>query len=265
MPNRYVREACLDSDHYHSVGITGRLAFLELLLNADDFGLVPVHKVFLQRKTTVFAGLSAEAVGAELLSLDQADLIRCYTVGSSPFAYIPRNFFIVRARKPKYPLPDFSALHNRTRFKELAEICAARAIHMHPTSTSTSTSTLSPSGMLDRRPPPCPLRQLADGFNLLCPSCVAHVVDTDARRTRLAARWKQIFRDGAVQSSAEALQFFHDLFKRVEQSRLLTGRVKPASGHTKPFRASLDWLMKPDNFAKLIEGAYDDELSSSKA
>jgi hypothetical protein len=110
------------------------------------------------------------------------------------------------------------------------------------------------------RPPPCPIKQLVDGYNRLCPSCTRHRVPTDTREGHLSARWRQIFVDGAAQTAAEGLQFFHDFFERVERSRFLSGRARASSGRSKPFRADIGWLMKPDNFAKVIEGNYDDEL-----
>jgi hypothetical protein len=278
MPNRYVRDACLDSDHYHAVGLTGRLAFLELLLNCDDFGLVPVHRVFLQRKTTVFVGLSPEAIGAELLSMDQADLIRCYTVGSSPFAYVPRNGFVIRAKRPKYPLPDFSAPHNRTRFKELAEICYARALHIRPTSTSTSTSTstgkdMSPSpaqGPESQQPavlelalaePPtaaladCPADAILQLFQRVIPESPRTVILNERRRGALRLRWKELAKIRGYTTRAQGLAEWERLFEFCRESAFLMGKTKPSNGH-RPFELSIDFLLQPARFIDTLEGKY---------
>lgn len=41
-----------------------------------------------------------------------------------------------------------------------------------------------------------------------------------------------------------------EVFERIEASNFLTGRVKE-------FRASIDWILKPENWKKIIEGNYD--------
>ncbi len=115
----------------------------------------------------------------------------------------------------------------------------------------------SPAGAI--RPPPCPVSQIIDGYNRLVPSGIEHRVRTDTRQGHITARWRQVFKDKAASGASEGLQFFHDFFERVEASRFLSGNAKPSAGN-RPFRVSLDWLMKPDNFAKVIEGKYDDEL-----
>jgi hypothetical protein len=43
---------------------------------------------------------------------------------------------------------------------------------------------------------------------------------------------------------------FEELFKHVADSEFLTG------ANERSWKASFDWLMKPDNFAKVMEGNY---------
>jgi hypothetical protein len=38
-------------------------------------------------------------------------------------------------------------------------------------------------------------------------------------------------------------------------SRFLTGKAEPGPGR-KPFVATLEWLLRPKNFAKVVEGTY---------
>ena len=45
------------------------------------------------------------------------------------------------------------------------------------------------------------------------------------------------------------------VFKKVEQSDFLTGRI--SADKQRPFKASFDWIMKPSNFIKILEGNYD--------
>jgi hypothetical protein len=106
MPNRIVRDAILDSERYHSVDKTARLAFHELILCADDYGLVPVSPTYLRRHATAFDGLNDAAIARVLSSMADEDLIRCYQgPNGSNFAYLPRFGNAPRSKKPKWPLP----------------------------------------------------------------------------------------------------------------------------------------------------------------
>jgi len=157
MPARYVREKMLDSRRYHKVGLIERLAFVELVLLADDFGLVQLDPTFLSRRTTAFVGLSSEAMAGKIDAMEKVDLIRTYVVQDEAFAWIPRNGFFRRAKRPSHPLPNFEAPHYRDRFNELKKLAGncnadavqmqrtriAHAMHMQtpPSSTPTPTTT----------------------------------------------------------------------------------------------------------------------------
>jgi hypothetical protein len=118
MPNRIIRDALLDSERYHGVDLRARLAFLELLLNADDFGLLPLSDVFLKRHCTAFDGCSSAVIDTILSSLADVDLLRVYTVslsasrkdglpvsGAARYGFIPRFGNRPRSAKPKWPAP----------------------------------------------------------------------------------------------------------------------------------------------------------------
>lgn len=155
MPTRYVRSQILESKRYHSVGPIERLAFVELLLLADDFGVVPIHALFLSRRTTAFTGLSEEAMAAKIDGLEKADLIRTYVTSGAALAWLPRNGFLRRAKKSQHPLPDFEEPQNIGRFNELKNLtgnCKTHAVqahsrrrvsasHPYPTPTPTTTTT----------------------------------------------------------------------------------------------------------------------------
>lgn len=107
--------------------------------------------------------------------------------------------------------------------------------------------------------PPCPVRKIVAAYNEICKLGTRSQVPTATLQGHITARWRQVFADGAATDYDTAAEFFREFFTRVEASRFLTGRAKARDGG-KPFRASLRWLMKPENFAKTIEGEYDDEL-----
>lgn len=272
MPNRYVRDAVLDSQRYHAVGPLERLAFLELLLNADDWGIVPVHPVFLSRNTTAFAGLTPEALSTKLAALDQADLVRLYVVfpTGSAFGYIPRNGFFIRSKRPKYPLPDFEAVQNKGRFNELkalAEKCIASVVgcnadamqEMHPTATATATATststsTTPQGRTERAVP-CPQQDIVALWSRVLPGLRSPRSWGADRQRHLAARWRELLSDDEFEDKESGLQWFAWFFDLIGKSPFLTGKV-PGTNGKPPFMASLDWVVLPGNFAKIVDRKY---------
>jgi len=182
MPARYVRERMLDSKKYHKVGLIERLAFVELLLLADDFGIVQLDPVFLSRRTTAFVGLGAEAMASKIDAMEKVDLIRTYVVQDEAFAWIPRNGFFRRAKRPAHPLPDFEAPQNLGRFNELKRLCVncsadavqmqrtrtADALHMQtPPSSSSSSTPSSPPDNPTLSNEPVPAQVWSFGVDLL--------------------------------------------------------------------------------------------------
>jgi len=115
-------------------------------------------------------------------------------------------------------------------------------------------ATAPPAGL-----PACPHRQLLTLF-------AEKVVDLPKPRPELwngskgaeamGARWKWVLQarreDGSPYASnaAEALDWFGRFFDRVAESDFLTGR----SGKFKC--PGLEWLVKKDNFAKVVQGNY---------
>ncbi len=44
--------------------------------------------------------------------------------------------------------------------------------------------------------------------------------------------------------------------QRIAASEFLTGKVAPGPNRDKPFKADIDWVLKPANLAKIVEGKY---------
>ena len=79
----------------------------------------------------------------------------------------------------------------------------------------------------------------------------------DARRGFLRQRWREVAeelsKNGEIQH-ADVLNWFSEFFQHIATSRFLTGRVNDKSGRS--FAADLEWILRPSNFAKIIEGKY---------
>lgn len=99
------------------------------------------------------------------------------------------------------------------------------------------------------RVPNCPFEKIIELYHMALPELPAVVLLNDTRRKHLQARW----RENPVHQD---LQFWAEFFAQVKRSRFLLGQTAGRNGE-KPFRATFDWLVKPSNFVKVIEGNYD--------
>jgi hypothetical protein len=99
-----------------------------------------------------------------------------------------------------------------------------------------------------------PYEELIALYHEALPMLPRFVLRNKTRDAYMRARWAEVC--GSERwSKAEGLQFFADFFAGVKRSAFLTGRA-PGHGDRQPFKADLEWLMKPNNFTKTLEGRY---------
>ncbi len=79
----------------------------------------------------------------------------------------------------------------------------------------------------------------------------------DTRKSYLRQRWREVAEDLSKTKKAtgqDVLTWFTDFFQHIGTSKFLTGRVNSKDGRA--FLADLEWILKPSNFAKIVEGKY---------
>jgi uncharacterized protein YdaU (DUF1376 family) len=108
--------------------------------------------------------------------------------------------------------------------------------------------------------PACPHEKLIALYHELLPMCPKVARWTAARQQALRARWRDEAQSGrekhkGYRTEAEGLANWRKFFAYVAQSPFLTGQASGRDGNP-PFVASLSWLTKAENFAKVIEGTY---------
>lgn len=87
-------------------------------------------------------------------------------------------------------------------------------------------------------------------FNDICIS-LPHIIGlNNTRKATIKARLKEY-----------SLEQIEEVFRKAENSDFLTGKV--SNKGQRPFKASFDWLMKPSNFIKVLEGNYDNRQQLS--
>lgn len=97
----------------------------------------------------------------------------------------------------------------------------------------------------------CPHQEIISAYHEILPACTPVKVWNDLRQGLLRSRWRE-------DAKRQRIEWWRRFFAYVGQSEFLTGRGQCASGRD-PFVADLEWLVRPQNFAKVIEGKYHRE------
>lgn len=104
--------------------------------------------------------------------------------------------------------------------------------------------------------PPCPYQKIVELYHEKLPMFPRVAKLTTSRRTAINARWKdvceEIRRDGLQVTEAAALENFVCFFDLVLRDDFLMGRT-PRGERYANWRCTLDYLMTPKGFFKLIE------------
>ena len=94
-------------------------------------------------------------------------------------------------------------------------------------------------------------------YHTILPNLPTVEIWNDTRAGYLRQRWREVAidlsKDGAV-THADMLAWWKQFFEHIGSSKFLTGKTQ--SKDKPPFLADLEWVIKPTNFAKIIEGKY---------
>lgn len=123
-----------------------------------------------------------------------------------------------------------------------------------------------PNGSLSSAKPktakvPCPHEQLIALYHEELPTCRQVREWNDSRKSYMRARWNEKLAAGKYHDLQTGLAYWKRLFAYIGRSDFLTGRAEPAPGR-KQFVADLEWIIRPSNFAKIVEGKYHEETQS---
>lgn len=121
--------------------------------------------------------------------------------------------------------------------------------------------------------PNCPHKEIVELYHEVLPELPRCMVLSERRKNLIRARWREVLTNpkiaGVFLSEEEArssprergLLWFRRYFERVRESDFLMGLVPPTKDRDAPFKATLEWLMLPSNFAKVLEGFYHRQRS----
>ncbi|MCW5625790.1 MAG: hypothetical protein KIT73_13850 [Burkholderiales bacterium] len=281
MPTRMVREGLLDSERYWSVTIEARQLFFHLMLLADDLGCVSLAPVFLRRRCFDDRP-SNEKVDMLLQQLQDADLLRIYEHEEARYGFIPRFRQRIQLRKLKHPAPPVALLQGDPDAQEklfsFSNMTAKTSDSQPRTPVAQPLEAeaeaeaevkkrhvvLSDADHPRSVSPDCPHERIIGLYHERLPTLPRVRQWTDARRKLLTARWREHIAAGEYATLDAGLTWWSKFFDYVAESSFLTGRATPSPGRH-PFQADLEWLVRPSNLVRVIEGRYEDRHMSDAA
>jgi len=114
-----------------------------------------------------------------------------------------------------------------------------------------------PDGEPESKIPFCNHQEVIELYHKHLPTLRRVEVWNETRKGYLRQRWREVsdelMKTKAIDSS-DVLGWFAEFFEHIGSSKFLTGRVNDKSGRS--FAADLEWILKPSNFAKIVEGKY---------
>jgi uncharacterized protein YdaU (DUF1376 family) len=133
--------------------------------------------------------------------------------------------------------------------------------HKPITNNQIKPSICPPNGELEPAPikklPECNHKAVIELYHENLPTMRRVEVWNETRAGYLRQRWREVATELAQEKVIEVgdvLNWWAEFFQSVGKSRFLTGRVNSKDGRA--FVADLEWILKPSNFAKIVEGKY---------
>jgi uncharacterized protein YdaU (DUF1376 family) len=133
--------------------------------------------------------------------------------------------------------------------------------HKPITNNQIKPSICPPNGELEPAPikklPECNHKAVIELYHENLPTMRRVEVWNETRAGYLRQRWREVATELAQEKAIEVgdvLNWWAEFFQSVGKSRFLTGRVNSKDGRA--FVADLEWILKPNNFAKIVEGKY---------
>lgn len=163
---------------------------------------------------------------------------------------------------PKPPLSDgapsssSSSSSTAVEEKEITKLALGRA--RPPVAPQLSlVETASEKG---KGPPDCPHLEVLELWAKQLPALPEHLASQwkGARADHLRTRWRETAVEEGWTTKEQGLVYFGRLFAYIGRSKFLTGNAPTSPGRS-PFVITLAWLVKPENWAKTIEGNYHPE------
>jgi uncharacterized protein YdaU (DUF1376 family) len=136
---------------------------------------------------------------------------------------------------------------------------AKATINDKPITNNQDTYICPPDGelALAKKLPDCEHKGVIELYHQWLPTLRKVEVWNAARQGYLRQRWREVAEELAQDKqieTAHVLNWWGEFFQHIGKSKFLTGKVNSKDGRA--FTADLEWILKPSNFAKIVEGKY---------
>ena len=105
--------------------------------------------------------------------------------------------------------------------------------------------------------PSCNHQEVINLYHKHLPTLRRVEVWNETRKGYLRQRWREVADELSKTKTVESsdiLGWFAEFFDHIGTSKFLMGKVNSKDGRS--FYADLEWILKPSNFAKIVEGKY---------
>lgn len=131
--------------------------------------------------------------------------------------------------------------------------------NQEPITNNQNTYICPPDGelALAKKLPDCEHKGVIELYHQWLPTLRKVEVWNAARQGYLRQRWREVAEELAQDKqieTAHVLNWWGEFFQHIGKSKFLTGKVNSKDGRA--FTADLEWILKPSNFAKIVEGKY---------
>ena len=259
MPTRYLKPGVRDSECIDGLTPQAENLFYRLLVTVDDFGRFDARPAMIKANCfPIKDSMSINKCKDLLDELEINELITVYVVSGKNILQMSKWDNVPRAKESKYPAPVDKRIQVHTDVYRLHTDAPLTETETE-TKTKTETYICPPSGELEEKTglPKCSHQEVIDLYHQKLPTLRKVEVWNDARKGYLRQRWREVAEELSKEKTiqvSDILEWWSDFFTHIGTSKFLTGRVNDKSGRT--FTADLEWILKPSNFAKIIEGKY---------
>jgi len=251
MPNRIIRDGILSSESVDALDFAEEVFYRRLQSVADDHGRFYANPKLIRAACYPLRldRVSDDDVISWMKGCAAAGLVDIY-VGTDGKKYIQIIKFGQRVQaRSKFPDPSNDVIHgdsplptveNRLGGGVVGDV--GEGVLVTPNGVTRPNSSDPPQPSTSN----CPAQRIVDLYHEKLPELPRCEKLTQTRRGYLQQRWRE---------DLETLDDWAAFFTDVRKSDFLMGK-KPGRDGRPPFRADLEWLTKPANYAKFIEGKY---------
>lgn len=257
-PSFFTNEQLADNDPL------GRLLFIGLWTIADYNGNLEFKARTIKVQVLPWDDCNIKKL---MIDLDKSGLIRFYSDSKKLFINIP-NFTKHQSphkneREKPSDIPEYNINHLQvidyttlTINHDLSGSIPNNSASDRAESLLLNPHSLIPDNTIDTNVsivvngetiPDCPHQEIISLYKKNIPMGIQPKAWDGARAVALKSRWRE-------RKERQDLAWWDKFFDYVSQSKFLTGQV--VAKDRKPFEITLPWLLKPENFNKIIEGFY---------